>query len=140
MPGIWRLNLQYFVWGVCAPGNKLKIDPGGKMSEGNSSFDSKWLGGDDNDLLTDIHAIRDYAYRAFDKLDINKNGYIERSELVSVMSHPQTHERERSFISFLLNNQEAIADMVSEDHPGPSRGISREDLESYFGLILNLIK
>lgn len=110
------------------------------MSEANSNFDRQWLESDSNEVLSDMEAIRDYAYRAFDRLDINRNGYIERSELVSVMSHPQTHERERSFISFLLNNQEAIAAMVSEDRAGPQNGLSRADLESYFGLILNLLK
>lgn len=47
--------------------------------------------------------------------------------------------REKSFISFLLNNQEAISEMVQEEESGPRLGLSRGDLESYFALITRLL-
>jgi len=86
----------------------------------------------------DIKAIRDYAYWAFDHLDKNKNGFLEREELIAVLAS-QITQREKSFITFLLNNQENIAEMVQERGGGPSDGISRDDLESYFTLVTALL-
>jgi Ca2+-binding EF-hand superfamily protein len=88
--------------------------------------------------MPDIKAIREYAYLAFDHLDKNGNGFLERNELIAVLEGGVT-EREKSFITFLLNNQENIADMVQEEGGGPSEGISRDDLESYFTLISALL-
>ncbi len=88
--------------------------------------------------VPDIKAIRDYAYWAFDHLDKNGNGFLERDELEAVLN-TQISQKEKSFITFLLNNQENIAEMVQEEGGPPSDGISREDLESYFALITNLL-
>lgn len=105
------------------------------------NFDRRWLDADSasSDDTPDIVAIRDYAYQAFDNLDCNGNGFIERSELYAALADESVGAREKSFISFLLNNQEAISDMVQEDQAGPSLGLSRGDLESYFALITRLL-
>ncbi|MBS2009061.1 MAG: hypothetical protein JST01_18560 [Cyanobacteria bacterium SZAS TMP-1] len=108
-----------------------------------SEFERQWLQTDENGGggeggEPDIKAIREYAYVAFDQLDKNGNGFLEREELMAVLNTPIS-EREKSFITFLLNNQENIAEMVQEEQSGPSEGISRDDLESYFALISTLL-
>lgn len=114
-----------------------------KKCSDDPNFDRKWMEGDGDtsqvDLCSDITAIRDYAYGAFDKLDRNGNGFIERGELYAALASEQVDQREKSFISFLLNNQEAISEMVQEDEAGPRLGLSRGDLESYFALITRLL-
>ena len=102
--------------------------------------DRSWLAEEaEADEMQDIASIRDYAYGAFDRLDKDGNGFIETTELQLARQEPSLSAKEKSFISFLLNNQEAIADMVAESNPGPRLGISRDDLESYFGLITRLL-
>lgn len=105
-----------------------------------SKFERQWLHGEaeSNESEPDINAIKEYAYLAFDHLDKNGNGFLEREELMTVLES-NVSEREKSFISFLLNNQENIAEMVQETHQGPSDGISRDDLETYFALISQLL-
>lgn len=106
----------------------------------NEQGDRSWMDADnDGEEIQDIAAIRDYAYQAFDRLDKDGNGFIESTELHLARLDPSMSAKEKSFIAFLLNNQEAIADMVAEAAPGPRLGISRDDLESYFGLISRLL-
>jgi len=83
-----------------------------------------------------IHEIKAYAYKAFDKLDQNGNGYIEKDELEAFLKSAETPDREKSFITFLLNNQEAISHSVLEGATAPKGGISRLDLDAYFKLVL----
>jgi hypothetical protein len=83
-----------------------------------------------------INDVKEYAYRAFDKLDQNGNGYIETDELQAFLKDADTQEREKSFITFLLNNQEAISHQVQEGATAPKNGISRLDLDAYFKLVL----
>jgi hypothetical protein len=87
-----------------------------------------------------ISQIKDYAYQAFDLMDKDGNGFIERSEMETYIKDPSRTDRERSFITFLLTNQEAIADQVHEGAAGPKDGISRLDLDAYFKLILTMLK
>lgn len=61
-----------------------------KEWESDPDFDRKWLDGgssadSDKDVCPDIGAIRDYAYAAFDNLDRNGNGFIERNELYAAL-------------------------------------------------------
>lgn len=87
-----------------------------------------------------IGQIKEYAYQAFDDLDGDKNGFIEKNELEASLKDPAKSEREKSFITFLLTNQEAISDQVHEGASGPRHGISRLDLDAYFKLILTMLK
>ena len=106
----------------------------------NEQGDRSWMDADnDGEEIQDIAAIRDYAYEAFDRLDKDGNGFIESTELHLARLDPSMSAKEKSFIAFLLNNQEAIAEMVAEAAPGPRSGISRDDLKSYFGLISRLL-
>ena len=88
--------------------------------------------------LPDLPAIREYVYQAFDHLDKNGNGFLEKSELIEALKS-QIPRREKSFIVFLLNNQENIAEAVEEEAAGPADGISRQDLESYFAIVAELL-
>ncbi|MBS1994322.1 MAG: hypothetical protein JSS83_27610 [Cyanobacteria bacterium SZAS LIN-3] len=83
-----------------------------------------------------IEQVKRYAYSAFDKLDQNGNGYIEKEELESFLKSADTPEKEKSFITFLLNNQDAISQSVLEGATSPKGGISRLDLDAYFKLVL----
>ncbi|MBP9090376.1 hypothetical protein KBI23_05050 [bacterium] len=87
-----------------------------------------------------ILQIKDYAYKAFDKLDSDGNGYIEKHELEAHLKDEKTPAREKSFITFLLNNQQAIADAVHEGSTSVKGGITRLDLEAYFKLVLTMFK
>lgn len=112
-----------------------------ELSEEEKQFEKHWLTCQESasPLDQDFKEIRDYARLAFDKLDLDKNGFIDRSELFAHLSSGKLAERERSFIIFLLNNQQAISDMTREEAPGAMSSISRADLESYFALIINLL-
>lgn len=81
--------------------------------------------------------IKKYAYDAFDKLDTNKNGFIETEELYAAMQDENTPMRDKSYILFLLTNHSDIAASAQEGVAEQSNGISRVDLELYFRLILS---
>lgn len=84
-----------------------------------------------------IEAIKQYAYDAFDKLDTNKNGFIETDELYAAMNDPETPMRDKSYIMFLLTNQADIAASAHEGVSDQMDGISRVDLELYFRVVLS---
>ncbi len=84
-----------------------------------------------------LEDIKKFAYDEFDKLDTNNNGFIEASELHAVMNDPNTPMREKSFIMFLLSNQQEIADSVQEGTPEYRDGISRLDIEQYFKIVIS---
>jgi hypothetical protein len=86
-----------------------------------------------------IEQIKQFAYDAFDRLDTNKNGFIETDELYAAMNDENTPMREKSYIMFLLTNQKEIAEQAHEGDPEYKDGISRADLELYFRLILSRI-
>ena len=81
--------------------------------------------------------IKKYAYEAFDLLDTNQNGFIESSELQVVLADPATPMREKSFVMFLLSNQQEIADSVQEGTPEYRDGISRLDIDQYFKIVMS---
>ena len=83
--------------------------------------------------------IRTYAYLVFDQLDTNRNGFIEIEELEAALFSTKLSEREKSFITFLLDNHESIAEAYDEGTVHNPHGISRQDIEAYFRLIQNLL-
>lgn len=105
-------------------------------------FDKAWVSNyvPKGTVQDSINQIKEYAYQSFDKLDINDDGYIDRSELEAALKAAGTGDREKSFITFLLTNQESISHQVNEGSHGPNDGISRLDLEAYFKLILAMMK
>lgn len=106
------------------------------------NFEHSWFSSyKGNDSPTpDLTAIRDYAFNCFDKLDANKNGFIEMKELRLALADPNADARERSFIIFLLNNHKEICDSFKEPGAGNPDGISRDDIESYFKLVISLVQ
>ncbi len=112
-----------------------------------SSFDNAWFsrspaadsGGAEkkmSPMQRNIEEIKRYAYDAFDRLDVNKNGFIEMDELAAHLNDPNVPMREKSFISFLINNHDDIERACAEgEHTG--NGISRLDIEFYFRLVLS---
>ncbi|MBS1954993.1 MAG: hypothetical protein JST89_12460 [Cyanobacteria bacterium SZAS-4] len=83
-----------------------------------------------------IEEIKQYAYDAFDRLDSNKNGFIEMDELAASLNDPNVPMREKSFISFLINNHDDIEKACSEGGEAKN-GISRLDIEFYFRLVIS---
>ncbi len=83
-----------------------------------------------------IEEIKQYAYEAFDKLDANGNGFIEMDELAASLQDPNIPMREKSFISFLINNHDDIEKSCAEG-AGEKNGISRLDIEFYFRLVIS---
>lgn len=90
-------------------------------------------------IKQNFEEIKKYAYAAFDKLDTNKNGFIETNELYAAMQDEGTPMRDKSYIMFLLTNQADIAASAHEGMPEHADGISRADLELYFRLVMSLI-
>lgn len=118
----------------------LKRRCNGRSNMTESGFENTWFSKYSTaNLAEHFNEIKTYAYLAFDQLDQDHNGFIDQDELLEALNSPQTSEREKSFISFLLNNQQAIADSFDEGQAQDPEGISRQDLEAYFNLVSGLI-
>ncbi len=87
----------------------------------------------------ELSKIKEFAYRTFDTIDRNGNGYLEYSELEIALTKPGTNAREKNFIEFLLANCDNIADTVDEGEHSMPDAISRQDLEAYFKLVIDLL-
>lgn len=107
-------------------------------NESEEYFDNRWLRqSKEGSGSTDLRAIKEFAYRSFDLLDKDKDGFLQRAELKSELENGQLDSREKSFVSFLLNSHEQIASM--NDEAAQSDGISRQDIEYYFSFIAELL-
>lgn len=101
------------------------------------NFENSWFTDNKSENLSDhFNEIKSYAYLIFDRLDTNGNGFIEREELEDALKSSATAARDKSFITFLLNNHENIVE-ASED--ASQDGISRKDIAAYFELISSLL-
>ncbi|HEY9678813.1 MAG TPA: hypothetical protein V6C76_12455 [Drouetiella sp.] len=121
-----------------------------KTTKKDSSFDNAWFSRTPTSELDapakkispvqkSIEEIKQYAYDQFDKLDSNQNGYIELDELVLVLQDPDIPMREKSFVSFLINNHDDIQQAYDEGSEKRD-GISRLDLEFYFRLVISQLR
>lgn len=86
-------------------------------------------------IVEEMSSIQDYAYRVFDDLDTNSDGYLQWRELQAAMLSPTTNDREKKFIQFLMDNQRAISASYDEGVTPPKDGMSRNDLLAYFSMI-----
>lgn len=106
------------------------------------NFDRRWMHESTAEVnitnIRSLQAVKDYAYTYFDQLDRDGNGFIELHELEDALENDALGNREKSFVLFLLNNLQQIEEMVHEEG-APSNGVSRQDLESYFRLLSDLI-
>lgn len=106
-------------------------------------FDRRWLHPTTKDHQVaaplNLNDIRDFAYSSFDRLDLDGNGFISRSELLHAMEHGNLGHRELSFVMFLLNNQSQIEEMFDDGDGDVPLGISRQDIEVYFKVIADLL-
>ena len=110
------------------------------MTTPNDGFENAWFSKFSTSNMSERFAeIKTYAYLAFDQLDRDRNGFLDEGELRMALEDPKTNEREKSFISFLLNNRQAIADSFDEGPDQDPEGISRRDLEAYFEVIMPLL-
>lgn len=105
------------------------------MADNNSWFTSEDAGA----VTYEISCIKEFAYSTFDTLDRNGNGYLEYTELEDALTTPGRGSREKSFIQFLLDNREQIADSFDEGADSMLDSISRGDLEAYFKLVIDLL-
>ena len=107
----------------------------------NADFQNEWFRQPVQKKLSPVQQnfenIKKYAYEAFDKLDTNGNGYIERDELMTAFESDSTDMRDKSYIMFLLNNQAEISNACREGAGDQEAGISRLDIEMYFKLAIN---
>ncbi len=79
-----------------------------------------------------LHEIKDFAYKTFDQIDEDRNGFISRTELQNALIKPDLDWRERSYISFLLRRLEDIASAFKEEWESKDDGISKVDIQEYF--------
>lgn len=110
-------------------------EPAMTDNHNNSWFSSTEVGSPSYELAK----IKEFAYRTFDTIDRNGNGYLEYSELETALTKPGTNAREKNFIEFLLANCDNIADTVDEGEDSMPDAISRQDLEAYFKLVIDLL-
>jgi len=90
-------------------------------------------------MAENLESIREFAYKSFDKLDKNGNGFLEFDELYAALAGDVLNAQEKSFVSFLLANEPAIAEACDEGLY-VTDGISRKDIEAYFNIILPLFQ
>ena len=95
--------------------------------------------GSHGSFAEEMAAIKEFAYRAFDEMDVNENGYLEWFELKESLQNPAIAERDKKFIQFLIDNQKQISDSYDEGDSSTKQGISRKDLEAYFSFIATLL-
>lgn len=104
--------------------------------------ENAWFGGSSSSsgsMTYELTRIKEFAYKTFDTLDRNGNGYLEYTELEDALTTPGRDAKEKSFIQFLLDNREAIADSFDEGEDSMLDSISRADLEAYFKLVIELL-
>lgn len=93
--------------------------------------------GNGANAVEQLKAIKDFAYKSFDAIDKDKNGFLSREELEQAIREGSEY-KQRAFLKFILDNQDQIAE-AEEDSANIEDGISRRDLESYFELISTLL-
>lgn len=126
-----------------------KFTKGAKANTGDDAFENAWFSqfkGNEgqqkklNPIAQNLEDIKQFAYSAFDILDLDGNGFIESKELEAALEDSSVGMREKSFITFLLTNHAEIAEAVKEGVPGHEDGISRLDLDLYFKLLVSRVQ
>lgn len=76
--------------------------------------------------------IKDFAYKTFDQLDQDGDGFLSQAELNNAFTDPIMGWREKSFLLFLMRRVDDIASAYSEEWAPKGNGFSRVDLQEYF--------
>lgn len=76
--------------------------------------------------------IQDFAYRSFEVMDQDSDGFVSRDELNYFLKSSATSLRAKSFIRFLLFRLDDIKKSFIEDVNPDTDGISRGDIKEYF--------
>lgn len=107
----------------------------------NDASDSAWLysGGHGLRIADAMDEIKNFAFKAFESLDFNGDGFVSREELTSALVSSGYDWRERSFISFLLRRIDDIKDAYAEEWTSENDGISRMDIQEYFKDLKNRV-
>lgn len=86
-------------------------------------------------VKTSFNDIKVFAYGAYDKLDVDGDGFVCQTELTNAFTDPQLGWREKSFLLFLMRRIDDISAAYAEEWADDKKGISRVDLQEYFDQI-----
>lgn len=79
-----------------------------------------------------FHEIQEFAYRSFEVMDKDSDGFVSRTELNYFLNSKATSMRAKSFIRFMLYRLDDIKKAHVEDVNPDTDGISRGDIHNYF--------
>jgi hypothetical protein len=79
-----------------------------------------------------LREVSKYVEQAFDRLDLDGDGFLSKDELDEALLAQGLSARERGFLEFLKVRVDEIKAKQSDVLPGNFDGISRSELTSYF--------
>ncbi|HEY9787661.1 MAG TPA: hypothetical protein V6D17_19895 [Candidatus Obscuribacterales bacterium] len=82
-----------------------------------------------------LEEIKDFAYKTFDQLDQDGDGFLSRQELHNAFTDELIGWREKSFVLFLMRRLDDIAGAYKEEWAPKGNGFSRVDLQEYFKMV-----
>ena len=106
-----------------------------KKSSFSSEYDNKWYTRQSPhgiSVADTLNEIKEFAYKTFEILDQDGNGFISKNELQEALVGNKLDWRERSYVGFLLRRIEDIADAYHEEWQPEEMGISKADIQEYF--------
>lgn len=83
-------------------------------------------------VKSSLEDVKEFAYKVFDQLDIDGDGFVTCAELSNNFTNPATGWREKSFLLFLIRRMDDISSAYEEEWAGDKQGMSRVDLQEYF--------